>query len=109
MVRRIARALKPGGFFLFQFQHALEPQQPRKGRLVRRVIAACTLGNVAYEEGDMLWGNVEFLHAFPSVDALRSELEEGGLSVVRVQTDLNPVRCGAVCRKNLEMSQKTTL
>ena len=25
-------------------------------------IAACTLGNTAYEEGDILWGNIEFIH-----------------------------------------------
>ena len=91
MVRRIARALKPGGLFLCQFHWRAAPQPPGKGRLVRRVIAACTLGNLAYEPGDMLWRNVEFVHEFTSEDAVRSELEEGGLSVVRIQTDQIPL------------------
>ena len=106
MVRRIARALKPGGVFLFQFHRDLRLQAPRKIRALRRLMAVCTLGNLAYQEGDLLWGNVEFLHAFPDEQAVRAELEEGGLSVVRFQTDLNPVRWGAVCRKSPAAGEK---
>ena len=109
MVRRITQALKPGGFFLFQFHRGQTLRQSGAGGFARRVIAACTLGNLAYEEGDMLWGNVEFLHAFASEQAIRLELEEGGLSVVRIQTDLNPVRCGAVCRKRPGTGQNVIL
>ena len=100
MVRRIGRALKPGGFFLFQFHRGPGLPPSRKSQFVRRLIAACTFGNRAYEEGDVLWGNAEFLHAFTSEDQVRSELEEGGLSVVCFQTERNPVRCGAVGRKS---------
>ena len=71
----------------------------RKGRLMRRLIAGGTLGNLAYEEGDMLWGNIEFIHAFVSEESIRSELEEGGLSVVRIQADSSTIRGGVVCRK----------
>ena len=102
MVRRIARALKPGGYFLCQFHRDARTRLTRKGRFLRRLIAAGTLGNLAYEEGDMLWGNVEFLHAFASVEAVRAELEEGGLPVVRIQTDPGSIRGGAVCRKSPE-------
>jgi hypothetical protein len=102
MVRRITHALKPGGFFLFQFHRDSGLQSSGRGGFVRRVIATCTLGNLAYEEGDVLWGNIEFLHAFASEDAIQSELQEGGLSVVGIQTDRKPVRCGAVCRKSVE-------
>jgi SAM-dependent methyltransferase len=102
LVRRITQALKPGGYFLCQFQRGSGEQHSAKGRFLRRVIAACSLGNLAYEEGDMLWLNVEFLHVFTSEDEIRSELEEGGLQVLRFQTEVNPVRAGAVCRKSLE-------
>jgi SAM-dependent methyltransferase len=104
MVRRIARALRPGGWLLCQFQWRASPQAPRKGRLLRRLVAACTLGNVTYEAGDTLWLNVEFVHQFSSEDAIRWELEEGGLTVVRMTTG-KPPRGRAVCRKSLEADQ----
>ena len=101
MVRRIAQALKPGGWFFCQFRW-------RAGRtssaavLLRRVVAVLTLGNLEYEAGDMLWRNGEFLHAFTSEDAVRAELEEGGLSVLRFQMDPVPMRGAVVCRKSPE-------
>jgi SAM-dependent methyltransferase len=98
MVRRIARALKPGGFFLCQFHWRPSPPPRGTSELLRRLLAVCTLGNLTYEAGDSLWLNVEFIHEFWSEDTIRSELEEGGLSVVRIQTDQSP-RGRAVCRK----------
>ena len=100
MVRRIVRALKPGGLFLCQFHWHTGSRLRGKSNFVRRIVAACTLGNLAYETGDMLWGNIEFVHEFSSEDAIRSELEEGGLSVVRIQTDQKNLRGGAVCRNS---------
>lgn len=101
MVQRIVKALKPGGYFLCQFQRGQVQQHSAKGRLLRRLIAVSTLGNLAVEQGDMLWWNIEFLHVFDSEDDIRSELEEGGLQVLRIQTEVNPVRGGVVCRKSL--------
>ncbi len=105
MVRRIARALKPGGFFLCQFHWDPRPRSTSMGRLLRRLVAVCTLGNLTYEEGDMLWGHIEFIHAFTSEDAVRAELEAGGLSVLRIHTAPTSVRGGAVCRKGLETGE----
>jgi SAM-dependent methyltransferase len=105
MVRRIARALKPGGYFLCQFHRGSYPQISKKGLWLRRLIAALTLGNTKYEQGDILFLNVEFLHVFKDEQALRSELEEGGLNVIRVQTEINPIRGGAVCRKTPSASE----
>lgn len=107
MVRRIAQALKPGGYFLCQFQRGPGEQTSAKGRILRRLIAVGTLGNLAYEEGDILWLNVEFLHVFTSEDEIRSELEEGGLQVLRIQNEVNPVRAGVVCRKDVEPDRTT--
>jgi SAM-dependent methyltransferase len=99
MVRRIARTLQPGGFFLCQFHWDPKYHLTWKGRFVRLLIAACTLGNTAYQEGDILWGNVEFVHAFTSEEEVRSELKEGGLSVISIQTGPNSIRGGAICIK----------
>jgi SAM-dependent methyltransferase len=101
MVQRISRALKPGGFFICQFHWNPRFHLTWRGRLVRRLIAASTLGNTAYEEGDILWANVEFLHTFNSEDKLRSELEDGGLTVMRIQANLNSIRGGVICKKKI--------
>jgi len=105
MVRRIARALKPGGLFLCQFHWRAVPRPAGRGELVRRVVAACTLSNLAYEAGDTLWYNIEFVHEFSSEDAIRLEIEEGGLSVLCIQTDPTHIRGSAVCRKSLETDE----
>ena len=101
MIRRIARALKPGGFLLCQFRWRPGPPPSRRSELLRRAVAVCSLGNLAYEEGDTLWGH-EFVHLFASEDVVREELEEGGLTVVRIHGDTNTLKCAAVCRKGLE-------
>ncbi|MCU0486455.1 MAG: class I SAM-dependent methyltransferase [Anaerolineales bacterium] len=105
MVRRIARVLKPGGYFLCQFHWAPQPRYSRAGRLLRRLVALITLGNLAYEEGDILWLKVEFIHAFATQESIRSELEAGGLCVLRMQTSANSTRGNAVCQKNLDPGQ----
>lgn len=99
MVRRIARVLQPGGYFLFQFQRTLTPQRLGQGGWARRLIATCVRGNTEYQTGDTLWGNIEFLHAFASPEEVQSEIEDAGLAVVCVQTNRNPTRCGVVCQK----------
>lgn len=102
MVRRIARALRPGGLLICQFSFRPGPPQPSRGGSARRIIASSGLGNPAYEDGDTLWLNVEFLHEFGSEDAVRSELEEGGLSVQQLRTGQLGNRGSAVCRKRPE-------
>ncbi len=99
MVQRIARALKPGGVFLCQFQWRPDLRTSARGVAVRRALGACSLGNVGYEAGDMLWGHAEFVHAFASEDAVRDELEAGGLSVLCIRTDPRSIRAGAAAKK----------
>lgn len=99
MVKRIAKSLKPGGFFLCQYHRYDLPRISKLGLLLRRLIAFCTLGNLGYEEGDTLWYNIEFVHVFSSEDGIHSELEEGGLSVIYMRTDTSSYRAGAVCQK----------
>ena len=100
MVTRIANALKPGGFFLCQYQSQAGAQPSRKTIAARRLFAACTMGNLAYEPGDILLGNIEFIHEFSSDAAIQSEIEEGGLRVVRFQPSPNRLRRGVVCEKS---------
>lgn len=102
MVRRILKALKPDGYFLCQFHKDPRVIPPRNGIILRRFIAALTLGNTQYEPGDILWQNIEFLHSFRSEHDVKSELEEGGFSVVKYVVDERYNRPGFICRKIAE-------
>lgn len=100
MVQRIFRSMKPGGYFLCQFHREPLIQHSRKSKFLRQAIAVLTWGNTEYQEGDKLLFNKEFLHPFSLEQEIRSELEDGGLSVLNFQIDVNPVRCGVICRKD---------
>ena len=109
MARRIARALKADGKFLCQFHWNPNPRGLGPGERLRRLVALLTLGNLDYQAGDRLWLNVEFVHEFSSEDKIRSELEEGGLEVIRMQTNPNSIRGWAVCGKKSATSEKSTV
>jgi SAM-dependent methyltransferase len=100
MLRKIAKALKPEGHFLCQFQWGSLQGHSRKGEIVRRIFAYLTLGNRSYESGDMLWGNVEFIHAFSSETDLRFEFREGGFDVVFMHIPDQKTLGGAILKKS---------
>jgi len=102
MLRRIRRALRPGGFFVFQFHWSAGDRRSRRLELARRVFAGLTLGNLSYEPGDMLWGGVEFIHGFLSEAELRSEFAEGGFDITHLELPSaeRGIRGGAVLRKH---------
>ena len=102
MVQRIYRALKPGGEFVCQFQIWMGQDNHSKAERLRRLIAASPIGNRAYEDGDRLWLNVEFVHVFRSEEEVRSELEEGGLDIVHIKFDPASIRGAAVAVKNVD-------
>ena len=98
MLKRIWKALKPGGLFVCQFQWGKTSGPSRKGELARKAIAFLTLGNLRYEKGDILWLKVEFVHAFSSEDELKSEFKQGGFEVVHIHIP-EGIRGGAVLQK----------
>jgi SAM-dependent methyltransferase len=102
MVQRIYRALKPGGEFVCQFQIWMGQENRSKAERLRRLIAASPVGNRAYEDGDKLWLNVEFVHVFRSEEEVRSELEEGGLDIVHIIFNPASIRGAAVAVKNVD-------
>lgn len=81
MLRILIQALRPGGVFVCQFHRDRKVIPSKRGVFIRRLIALITLGNLEYEPGDILWGNVEFLHAFSSEIEVRDELKEAGFVV----------------------------
>ncbi|MHB9033803.1 MAG: class I SAM-dependent methyltransferase [Anaerolineae bacterium] len=81
MLRRVHTALVPGGYFACQFHWDPRQKPTPKGIRIRRLLAALTLGNRSYEPGDLLWANIEFIHAFTDSAELVSEFEAGGFHV----------------------------
>jgi ubiquinone/menaquinone biosynthesis C-methylase UbiE len=100
MLQRISKALKPGGYFICQFHWDTKMNVSLKGEFIRKVIAFLTLGNLQYEKGDMLWHNLEFIHAFSSEQDLQSEFQEAQFKVEYIQTSEENIRGGAVLIKD---------
>lgn len=82
MLRRIHQALKPGGVLVCSFFWDPRAKTSRKGELLRRVVAWLTLGNTAYENGDVLISAIEFRHAFWDKKDLQAEFAAGGFEVL---------------------------
>jgi SAM-dependent methyltransferase len=82
MLQRMHRALRPGGWFACMFYwFPLQKFSPRVDRL-RKLFAYLSLGNLWYEPGDVLLGEIEFIHHFGDESELDSEFAEGGFKVI---------------------------
>ncbi len=99
MLKRIGKALIPGGYFICQFRWDTKGGVSRIWELVRKVVAFLTLGNLWYEKGDTLPNNIEFIHAFSQEDEVRSEFAEGGFEVLHLHIAEEILLGGAVLRK----------
>jgi SAM-dependent methyltransferase len=99
MLRRIHDALQPNGHVVCQFFWDPAMTPGRKRLMIRRLIACLTLGNLTYEPGDILWGDIEFVHAFGSEKDLRSEFARAGFEVIHLEIFENWHGGGAVLRK----------
>jgi len=98
MLKAIAKALRPEGYFVCQFHLDTSAMFSHKMELFKKALAFLTLGNFWYERGDMLWGDVEFMHSFSSKEDLMSEFNDGGFEVNYLYIP-EGVRGGAVLRK----------
>ncbi len=99
MLRRIYKALRPGGFFVCQFHWSAGKMELSRGERARKAIAWLTLGNISYEPGDMLWHNIEFLHGFLSADELKTEFLNSGFEIAHLGIPEQRMRGGAVLKK----------
>ena len=82
MLRRIHDALAPGGVLVVSFHWQPEARSGRTGVMVRKLIAWLTLGNLGYENGDLLFGTLEFRHAFHREQDLCAEFDAGGFEIL---------------------------
>ena len=101
MLKRIRNALKPGGTLVASFHWQPTVRSSSKGVRVRKLIAWLTLGNTGFENGDILFGTLEFRHAFGSEQELYAEFHEGKFEMPDVWLIIfnGMMRGGAVLRK----------
>jgi len=99
MLKRIHGALRSGGYFLCQFHWGGGEPLSRRGEWLKRAFAWLTLGNLTWEPGDMLWGNVEFIHGFQSEAELLAEFIAGGFAVVDLRVHEHIPRGEAILRR----------
>ena len=81
LLQKLSGYLKPGGQFA-GFFHYQEVPSGLQWRL-RKLMAYIFLGNTGYEKGDMLWLNLEFMHAFEKEEELGEEISGLGLKLER--------------------------
>jgi SAM-dependent methyltransferase len=99
MLGNIHRSLRPDGYLVCQFHWEPHRTFSFRSTLIKRFFSYLTLGYFAYEEGDILWQNGEFLHVFTSEEKLKSELTAGGFETVRFYFPQDSVRGQAILRR----------
>ncbi|MHC4181886.1 MAG: class I SAM-dependent methyltransferase [Planctomycetota bacterium] len=99
MLKRIRRAIKPGGFFVCQFLWKTENRDALGVYFLKKLFAYLTLGNFLYENGDVLWKETEFQHLFSSEEEIRAEFEKGGFGVDYIHVPSNGLRGEALLRR----------
>jgi len=96
MLRRVHRALRPGGYFVCTFHWQHPGRFSPRVEWARRLFALLTLGNRGYEPGDILWLDAEFIHAFFQEADLRGEFAAGGFEVRHLHLPASDVAGAAV-------------
>jgi 2-polyprenyl-3-methyl-5-hydroxy-6-metoxy-1,4-benzoquinol methylase len=99
MLRRILKALKPGGYFICQYQYYSQLTFNPKVDCLRKIFAFLTLGNFQYEKGDMVWRESEFIHTFWSKESLLTEFEPSGFQIMEVTIPDKTLWGSAILRK----------
>jgi ubiquinone/menaquinone biosynthesis C-methylase UbiE len=99
MLKRIRKAIKPGGFFVCQFLWKTETRDSFGIYILKKLLAYLTLGNYLYENGDVLWKETEFMHLFSSKEEISLEFEKRGFDVGYVHVPNDGIRGEALLRK----------
>lgn len=99
MLKKINKSLKPQGTLACSFLWQPNIRHSYIAFLLRKLLAFITLGNLGFENGDIMFGTLEFRHAFDSEEELISEFTAGGFEVIHFTTFNNSNRGAAILRK----------
>ena len=83
-LKRIHETLKLEGWFVCGFHWVPIPGFSPQVDRIRKIFAYLSMGNLWYEPGDMLMGEMEFLHGFRDEDELAAEFAEGGFELIHL-------------------------
>lgn len=100
LLRRIHRALAPGGWLVVSFHFDPRARVGVRADRLRRWIARLTLGNSGYQNGDTLFGTLEFRHSFAEEAELRAEFDTSGFATLQLALSDELIRGGAVLVKH---------
>lgn len=98
MLKRIRTALKNDGYCICQFFWRRGKGIPRIVEWFRKCFGLMTWGNIHYEDGDILFQNVEFIHEFSIEQKLKDEFRQGGFKVEYVHISKEWMRGVAILR-----------
>jgi len=82
MLKKMHQALRPGGWFACMFYWYPTPSFSPAVEWLRKAFAYLSLGNLSYEPGDVLHGEIEFIHRFGNESDLDAEFTDGGFEVI---------------------------
>lgn len=101
MLKQIRNILKPGGVLVVSFHWQPDAYHNSKYVWMYKLVAWLTLGNTGYENGDILFGTLEFRHAFSTEQDLYAEFHAGGFEMPGMCLFIydGAIRGGAVLRK----------
>lgn len=101
MLKRIHNTLKPGGTLVVSFHWQPTAQHSSKGAWLQKLVAWLTLGNTGFEHGDILFGTLEFRHAFSREQDLFVEFNAGGFEMLDEDVIISEgmMRGGAILHK----------
>ncbi len=100
-LKRVRSILKPGGFFLFQFHWRDSKGLSKKKEAIKNIIGTIFFLNPNYETGDSLWREKEFVHFFPDLEKLKSELASSGMELILLEKHDMGFRGNAVLKKEI--------
>lgn len=102
MLRRWARALRPGGYLLCSFVFSPNLIPPPEVEFVKKLAIRLTCGNYWYEQGDRIYEDNEFQHVFLSEEHVRSEFAQGRFDLLHflLGEKNGEGTAGVVLRKN---------
>ncbi len=109
MLRRIGRGLALGGLLVVSFHYDPRAQASRRNDRLRRFVARVTFGNKSYQNGDLLFGTLEFRHAFAGEDEVRAEISEAGFSIVHMVVPEGRNRGAVILEKSEEYPSAVSL